>query len=279
MTKRFSIILPVLNERDLINPLLDHLESLEGSENGEFIAVDGSPDGGTIKAVTRRGVQCVKSPQGRASQMNAGAARATGEILIFLHADTRLPRQALEQINQVMTRQALIGGAFDLRIDTERLMLKTIARIASLRSRLTRIPYGDQAIFIRRDYFNQMGGYPEIPLMEDVALMRRIKGAGGRIGFIPEPVMTSARRWEQEGILHTTLRNWLLLSAYTMGVDPDKLVKYYKEARGVAKEGVKGRVKEKSTSASGKVPLPSHSKSGTPGKTGRADPSSPPPFR
>jgi rSAM/selenodomain-associated transferase 2 len=219
---------------------MDHLESLEGSENCEFIVVDGSPDGGTIKAVTRQGVQCVKSPQGRASQMNAGAATATGEILIFLHADTRLPRRALERIDDAMTRQALIGGAFDLRIDTERPMLKTIARIASLRSRLTRIPYGDQAIFIRRGYFNRMGGYPEIPLMEDVALMRSIKGAGGRIGFIPEPVITSARRWEQEGILFTTLRNWILLIAYTLGAAPDKLAKYYKEARGVAKISDRG---------------------------------------
>ena len=240
MTKSFSIILPVLNERDLINPLLDHLESLEGNENCEFIVVDGSSDGGTIKAVTRRDVQCVKSPQGRASQMNAGAARATGEILIFLHADTRLPRQALEWINNAMTRQTLIGGAFDLRIDSKRPMLKIVARIASLRSRLTRIPYGDQAIFIRRDYFHQMGGYPEIPLMEDVALMRRIKRAGGRIGFIPEPVMTSVRRWEQEGILFTTLRNWILLIAYTLGVEPEKLAKYYKEARGVAKISDRG---------------------------------------
>lgn len=220
--------------------MMDHLESLEGSENCEFIVVDGTPDGGTIKAVTRQGVQCVKSPQGRASQMNTGAAMAMGEILIFLHADTRLPRQALELINQAMTRQALIGGAFDLHIDTERLILKIIARIASLRSRLTRIPYGDQAIFVRRDYFHQMGGYPEIPLMEDVALMRRIKRAGGRIGFIPEPVITSARRWEQEGILYTTLRNWLLLSAYTLGVAPDKLAKYYKAAKGDAKISDKG---------------------------------------
>jgi uncharacterized protein len=240
LTKSFSIVMPVLNERDFINPMMDHLESLEGSENCEFIVVDGGPDGGTMKAVTRRGVQCVKSPRGRARQMNAGAAMAAGEILIFLHADTRLPRRALELIDQIMTKQTLIGGAFDLRIDTKRPILKIIARIASLRSRLTRTPYGDQAIFISRDYFHRLGGYPEIPLMEDVALMRRIKKAGGRIGFIPEPVITSARRWEQEGILYTTLRNWLLLSAYTLGGSPDRLVKYYKEARGVAKISDKG---------------------------------------
>ena len=240
MTKSFSLILPVLNEREVINPLLDHLESLEGKEYCEFIVVDGSPDGGTIKAVNRQGVRCVKSPRGRARQMNAGAAMAKGEILIFLHADTRLPQQALKRIDQIMTPQTLIGGAFDLCIDTKRPILKMIARIASRRSRLTRIPYGDQAIFIRRDYFHQMEGYPEIPLMEDVALMRRIKRAGGGIGFIPEPVITSARRWEQEGILYTTLRNWILLSAYTLGVEPDNLVKYYKEARGAVKISDRG---------------------------------------
>ncbi len=240
MTKKFSIIIPVLNEGNLIHPLMDHLESLEGNENCEIIVVDGSPDGGTIKAVARQGVRCIKSPPGRASQMNAGAAMAAGEILIFLHADTRLPRRALDLITQAMARQGLIGGAFDLQIDTERLTLKIIARIASFRSRLTGIPYGDQAIFIRRDDFKRMGGYPEIPLMEDVALMRRIKREGGRIHFIPEPVITSARRWEQEGILYTTLRNWLLLSAYTLGVAPDRLAKYYKAAWGAGKHADRG---------------------------------------
>ncbi|TSA44958.1 MAG: glycosyltransferase [Deltaproteobacteria bacterium] len=232
MTKIFSVILPVLNEAAIINSMMDHLEDLEGSDQCECIVVDGTPDGSTIKAVIGHDVYCMKSPQGRARQMNAGAAAARGEILIFLHADTRLPRNALNMINQTMTQQTLIGGAFDLRIDSERPMLKIIARIASLRSRLTRIPYGDQAIFIRRDYFNQMGRYPEILLMEDVALMRRIKKAGGRIGFIAEPVITSARRWENEGIFYATARNWILLSAYILGVSPGKLAKYYRSRQG-----------------------------------------------
>lgn len=233
MTIKFSVILPVLNEAAIINSMMDHLKALAGSDQCEFIVVDGAPDGSTIKAITDHDVYCVKSQQGRALQMNAGAAAAKGELLIFLHADTRLPRNAFNLINQMMTRQtmtqqSLIGGAFDLRIGSERPMLKIIARIASLRSRLTRIPYGDQAIFIRRDYFDQMGRYPEIPLMEDVALMRRIKKAGGRIGFIPEPVITSARRWLKEGILYATARNWLLLGAYFLGVSPEKLAKYYR---------------------------------------------------
>jgi rSAM/selenodomain-associated transferase 2 len=232
LDKKFSFILPVLNEAAIINATLDHLSALEESERCEWIVVDGSPDGSTIKAVAGRDALCMTSPRGRARQMNAGAAAAKGEILIFLHADTRLPQNALDLIGRTMNRQGLIGGAFDLCIGSQRRMLKIIARIASLRSRLTRIPYGDQAIFIRRDYFDRVGRYPEIPLMEDVELMRRIKKAGGRIGFIPEPVITSARRWEEEGILYGTLRNWLLVSAYLLGASPEKLVKYYRSGQG-----------------------------------------------
>ena len=182
----------------------------------------------TSRAVLHPGIRCIRAPMGRAVQMNAGAAAATGAMLIFLHADTRLPRTALNLIDHAMAEQTLIGGAFDLRIDTERPLLRLIAAVASLRSRLTRIPYGDQAIFIRRRAFHQIGRFPEIPLMEDVALMRRIKKTGGRICFIPEPVITSARRWEREGVIYGTVRNWLLLSAYTLGVAPDTLARYYR---------------------------------------------------
>lgn len=159
--------------------------------------------------------------------MNAGAALAVADILIFLHADTRLPPQAFSLIDEVMNRGDFVGGAFDLSIDSNRSIYRFISRAASLRSRLTRIPYGDQAIFVRKGYFNTIGRYPGIPLMEDVAFMRKIKKAGGKIGFISTPIVTSARRWEQEGILYATLRNWLLLSAYFLGVSPDKLPRYY----------------------------------------------------
>lgn len=228
LVKAFSIILPVLNEAAIIGAALDHVEALGGSDRCECVVVDGSPDGTTIKAVAGRRAHCMTAPRGRARQMNAGAAAAAGEVLIFLHADTRLPPNALDLIDGVMNGQGILGGAFDLRIGSERWGLRLIARIASLRSRLTRIPYGDQAIFIGRDAFHRMGGYAEIPLMEDVEIMRRIKRAGGRIGFIAEPVVTSARRWEEEGILYGTLRNWTLLSAYILGVPPEKLVKYYR---------------------------------------------------
>jgi rSAM/selenodomain-associated transferase 2 len=228
LAKTFSVIIPVLHETEGINALIDHLQSLERSEEMEFVVVDGDPDGGTVNALQHRGIQCLRAPMGRAVQMNTGAAAATGEILIFLHADTRLPDAALNLIDQALAEQTLIGGAFDLLIDTERPLLKLVAAVASLRSRLTRIPYGDQAIFMRRTSFHQIGRFPEIPLMEDVAIMRRIKKAGGKICFIGEPVITSARRWEREGVISATLRNWLLLSAYTLGVAPETLVRYYR---------------------------------------------------
>jgi rSAM/selenodomain-associated transferase 2 len=232
MAKKFTLIIPVLHEAEGINALLDHLEALDRTEELECVVVDGNPDGSTINAVLRRNVHCIRAPMGRAIQMNAGAAAATGEILIFLHADTRLPRTALNLIDHAMADQTLIGGAFDLLIDTDRPLLKLVSSVASLRSRLTRIPYGDQAIFIRRHYFDQVGRFPEIPLMEDVALMRRIKKAGGRICVIREPVITSARRWEREGVICATLRNWLLLLGYTLGVAPGILARYYRSEKG-----------------------------------------------
>jgi rSAM/selenodomain-associated transferase 2 len=159
--------------------------------------------------------------------MNAGAAAACGEILIFLHADTTLPDNALEKINQAMQNLDYVGGAFDLKIDSDRLFLKYISTRASLRSRRNRIPFGDQAIFIRKKYFDQIGGYKEIPLMEDVDLMRRIKKDGKKIVILPDKVTTSARRWESEGAFYATMRNQILLRLFYLGVSPHKLAKYY----------------------------------------------------
>ncbi len=228
--KRYSIIIPVLNEADEIDALIRHLKMIK-KRDGEIILVDGSPEGDTLRAIGDHEVVCLSTPPGRAKQMNAGAARAAGGLLIFLHADTRLPADALALIDDKMKGENCVGGAFDLDIGSDRFIYKWIALAASLRSRLTRIPYGDQAIFIRRDFFDRLGGYPDIPLMEDVALMRRIKRAGGRICFISTPVRTSPRRWEKEGILYTTLRNWMLITLYSIGVSPETLSKYYKSGK------------------------------------------------
>ncbi|MHC4158973.1 MAG: TIGR04283 family arsenosugar biosynthesis glycosyltransferase [Planctomycetota bacterium] len=225
---KFSVIIPVLNEAERINFLIKHIltQGFEGSR--EIIIVDGDPQGSTIEAVEDKDVISLISAKGRASQMNAGAATAQGEILIFLHADTKLPPNALEKIGQVLKNERYVGGAFDLGIDSDRLFLKYIAARARLRSRLNRIPYGDQAIFIRKCYFDKIGRFREIPLMEDIDLMRRIKQRGDKIIILRDRVKTSARRWEKEGALYTTLRNQLLVSLYYLGVSPDKLAKFYR---------------------------------------------------
>jgi hypothetical protein len=133
----------------------------------------------------------------------------------------------LNAIGQTLQSGDYVAGAFDLGIDSHRLAFRVIEKIACWRSRLTRIPYGDQAIFIRRDYFRSMGGFQDIPIMEDVDLMRRIKKKGGKIHILRDRVKTSARRWEKEGILYGTLRNWLLVSLFCAGVKPERLARFY----------------------------------------------------
>ncbi|MHC4575704.1 MAG: TIGR04283 family arsenosugar biosynthesis glycosyltransferase, partial [Planctomycetota bacterium] len=197
---RFSVIIPVLNEREQINSVIAHIRDQKGSESCEVIVVDGDPQGGTIKVIQDKQAVCVVSEEGRGKQMNAGAAIARGEILIFLHADTRLPPDALNKISRVLKNEHYVGGAFDLGIDTDRPLLKYIAARARFRSRLNRIPYGDQAIFIRKSYFDEIGRFKEIPLMEDIDLMRRIKKDGRKIYILPDRVSTSARRWQREGV-------------------------------------------------------------------------------
>lgn len=225
---QFSIIVPALHEPDRINLLVDRFNSLECSQGREIVVVDGSPEADTIEAIQCEKVIKMRSAKGRGKQMNMGASVATGEILIFLHADTQLPAGALRKIASIIQRDKCVGGAFELGIKSEKFSHRSWARLASIRCRLTRIPYGDQAIFIRRDYFMRIGGYRDIPLMEDVELMRRIKRLGDKICILPDRAMTSARRWEEEGFLYVVLRNTTLFTLYVLGISPEKLAPFYK---------------------------------------------------
>jgi rSAM/selenodomain-associated transferase 2 len=180
-----------------------------------------------IFGVCKHSVKVAISEKGRGNQMNRGAALAAGEILVFLHADTTLPPDAIELIETTLRDTSCMAGAFDLAIDSERPVFRFIEKAASLRSRVTRIPYGDQSIFMRRTDFRDLGGFKNIPIMEDVDIMRRIKKRGGKICIIDRAVRTSSRRWDREGIVYTTLRNWLLLSLYHLGVKPEILVRFY----------------------------------------------------
>lgn len=229
MTCSVSVIIPVCDETRIINRTLAHLKSLPFSGNLEILVVDGHPDRTTLKAV-RDDVRVLKIPseKGRGVQMNTGAAIARGDILLFLHADTLLPYKGLEMVAGAFRDKRILAGAFDLCIDSPRKIFRFIEKAASVRSRLTRIPYGDQAIFVERNFFMKTGGFQAIPVMEDVDFMRRIRQNGGRIAILPATVRTSPRRWEQEGIIYGTLRNRTLILLYMLGMSPERLARFYR---------------------------------------------------
>lgn len=228
MPPRISIIIPARNEADRINRTIDRATSIEAPVETEIIVVDGDPAKTTLQAITDSNVRRITAPAGRSRQMNAGAEAAEGDILVFLHADTILPQSAVRSILAVCRDPELSGGAFALSIDASGPVFRIIEKAATMRSRLTRIPYGDQAIFIRACCFRELGGFADIPLMEDIDLMRRIKQRGYRIRLIPDPVMTSSRRWKEEGVVYTTLRNWAISTLFFAGVHPERLKKFYR---------------------------------------------------
>ncbi len=225
-----SIIIPAVNEAGGISQAIARLRELDSSISREIIVVDGDPRGHTVRAVRDSGVISAITGRGRARQMNLGASLATGDVLLFLHADTSLPADALVRVKAAMDDGRYVAGAFELGIDTPRRLFRITERYVALRTRLTRVPFGDQAIFIRKDYFDKIGGYADIPVMEDVEIMRRIRKRGDEIFIVPEQAVTSARRWEKEGILYCTFRNWALQLSYAAGVPPERLAKWYSPA-------------------------------------------------
>lgn len=232
-----SVIIPVWQEMETICGALDYIEQIGRNSSYEVVVVDGDRQGSTIATIQSNpkwsdnsSIQClISSKKGRANQMNYGAERAIAPVLLFLHADTKLPSNAFQKIITVFRRSPHItAGAFDLSIDSPRWIFRVIGKVSSWRSRLTRIPYGDQGIFIRRETFEAVGGFANVPLMEDVILMRSLKKRHMKIVFIGEPVVTSARRWEREGIIQCTLRNWCLIILYYLGAAPNFLAKFYR---------------------------------------------------
>jgi rSAM/selenodomain-associated transferase 2 len=191
------------------------------------ILVDGGSDDATIQVAARfPAVRLLASPRGRARQMNAGARAAWGDILLFLHADTWLPEGGLGAVSAALDDARVVGGRFDVRFDSPRPVLRMIAFFMNLRSRASGISTGDQAIFVRREVFEMMGGYPDMPLMEDIELSRRLKRRG-RLATLPSRVTTSARKWEREGALRTMALMWALRFLYMVGVSPARLHRWY----------------------------------------------------
>ncbi|HCG05839.1 MAG TPA: glycosyl transferase [Desulfovibrio sp.] len=296
-----SVVVPVLHEAHRIAELARHVAALAAHLPGgavELVVADGAPEADTLAALaswqadakTDAGTACgapqrpgvggiscgplpvraVAAPRGRARQMNAGAAVAEGQVLLFLHADTRLPDDAFPAVLRAMgvdvdvdtnvgTGADMVAhrgentpasgagpadnaapatdarsGAFTLSIDAPGAWFRVVEALANLRNRLTRTPYGDQAQFFRAELFRAMGGYPDQPLMEDVEIMRRLRGLGEPLALLPQRVVTSARRWRDEGAVRCTLRNVCLRLLYALGVPAQLLGRWYRARKGAS---------------------------------------------
>jgi rSAM/selenodomain-associated transferase 2 len=222
---RLSIIVPTLNEA---TGIVAHLTALQPMRRRgtEVIIVDGGSTDDTAALAVPWVDGVVSARQGRAAQMNAGARLARGDVLLFLHADTRLPEWADTLIAKALADKRQTWGRFDVAIEATHPLLRVVGWSMNLRSRLTGIATGDQAMFVRRQAFATVGGFPEIPLMEDIALSRSLKCLASPV-CLHERVVTSGRRWEKRGVLRTIVLMWRLRASYWLGVDPSRLARAY----------------------------------------------------
>jgi rSAM/selenodomain-associated transferase 2 len=218
-----SVVIPALNEADTIGPALAGTRNSEGIE---CIVVDGGSQDKTTEVAQASGAQVLHSPPGRARQMNAGAKAAQGEFLVFLHADTRLPVGFADHVRRILTTPGVAAGAFEMKIDGSFPGLRIIERVANWRSRYLKTPYGDQVIFLRKKTFIQSGCFPELPIMEDFELIRRVRRQG-RIAMAPAAALTSPRRWQRVGPWRVTLINQVVILGFFLGVDPVRLARWY----------------------------------------------------
>lgn len=225
---KITIVMPVFDEEALLRKTLS---SLKITEREELIVVDGGSNDNSVSIAREFTDKVFAGEKGRARQMNLGAQNARSDILLFLHADCILPENGFKVIRKVMEGNNASAGAFDLSIDNQSIMYRIIETAANMRSRITSMPYGDQGIFTRRKFFENIGGFSDIPLMEDIEIAARLKKIG-KIVFVKPAIKTSARRWDKEGALYTTLRDWALaLSFVLFGASPQTLAKYYKDVR------------------------------------------------
>jgi uncharacterized protein len=223
-----SVIIPALNEEPYIGRTLQSLQQAAGVE---VIVVDGGSADHTVRQAKAAGARVMAAAGGRARQMNAGAQAAQGEILFFLHADTLAPPGFDRAIRAVLQDPRVAAGAFRLAIRGDSAGLRLVEHLANWRSRWLNLPYGDQGLFVRADLFREMGGFPELPIMEDYVMVRRL-GRRGRLVTLPLAVATSGRRWQSLGIWRTTLINQMMILGYSLGIEPTILARWYRAGRG-----------------------------------------------
>lgn len=220
--------MPVLNEGKALRRCLSALELTEGEE---LIVVDGGSSDATVSIAREFTEKALHSERGRAAQMNAGAEAASGDALLFLHADCVLSDGSFDVIRETLSDNCVSAGGFWLSIEHDSFKFRVLERGANLRSALTRLIYGDQGIFLRKETFERLGGFREMPLMEDIEISQRLKKLG-RVAFVNPPIRTLPRRWLTEGPVYTTLRDWAIAIAYTIfKVRPEKLARHYEDVR------------------------------------------------
>lgn len=222
---RVDVIVPMLDERPRLPELLEQLTAL-ARDDVEILLVDGGSSDGSAAFARSMGFAVLESGRGRAHQMNAGAKATSGDILLFLHADTRLPSDAITQVRQALVHGA-VWGRFDVRIDGDSACLRVVAASMNARSRLTGIATGDQAVFVTRAAFESVGGFPDQPLMEDIELSRRLKRIANP-ACLRGPAITSGRRWQTRGVWRTILLMWRLRCSYWLGARAETLAKRYR---------------------------------------------------
>lgn len=227
-----SIIIPVLNEAAIITQTL---ERIKFNPQVEIIVVDGGSNDETVTLAKQKKVTVtIVAKKGRAAQMNAGAKIAQGDILLFLHSDTQLPDNYLEIVQKTLARSLAIAGAFSLKIDGKNLPLRLVEITVEMRSRFLSLPYGDQGLFLTKQTFQEIGGFADLPIMEDFEIVQRLKRQG-KIAIAPATAVTSSRRWQKLGVLQTTAINQLIILGYYLGISPLKLKNFYRNFGSKAK--------------------------------------------
>ena len=225
---KLSVIVPMLNEAASIVRTLEAIRA--GAPDAEIIVVDGGSSDGSVQLARSRCNVVITGSRGRARQMNAGAAKASGDALVFVHADTIVPTTFAHDIENAFDTSRIVGGRFDIRLDDDHPLCVLIGFLISLRSQISRTGTGDQAIFVRHAIFDQIGGFPDFPICEDLDFARRMKRLGP-IACLRSKVTTSARRWRKGGIMHTVIRMWTIRALYLAGVSPTRLARMYSDVR------------------------------------------------
>jgi rSAM/selenodomain-associated transferase 2 len=223
---KLSIIIPTFNEERSLKGPLASLASLPH----EIIVVDGGSEDGTVELACKYASVVLESRRGRGIQQHAGACKAQGEVLLFLHADTQPPKGFEVMIERTLSDPKTVFGAFHLGHHPSTAFLNLVALMANLRSLLLKIPYGDQGLFMRRSDYFRVGGFQALPIMEDVDLVKRLNKIG-KFKLVKARVGTSARRYHRNGIVYTTVRNWSLIIRYLLGQSPERLHRFYSDAR------------------------------------------------